>query len=233
MSIADASKIDVDRSRRVFNQVEQSQLMQAADQSFLQMVARERSSGNLVAGNDSQATKGRLAARVLQRLAQSVYAVQAGVGKIDWQVQVVRNADPQIITFASGKLLVHTGLLDTVSDEPELAAVMAHHMAHVLLEHYRERANDEILKRADTDIQALSLRVSTDSAFSRLHEQEADRVGSELMARAGYDPRVALSIWPRVKSSALANHGSSQSRIQDLSNYASRYVPLFEASRRR
>ena len=75
---------------------------------------------------------------------------------------------------------------------------------------------------------------------SRLHETEADRIGVELAARAGYDPRAAITLWEKMSAAAgsgggpefLSTHPSPESRIADLRDYSARVLPLYEKARR-
>lgn len=75
---------------------------------------------------------------------------------------------------------------------------------------------------------------------SREFEREADRIGVELAARAGYDPRAAVTLWQKMAQAGgggtpqfLSTHPSEQSRIQDLQAYSARVMPLYESARRR
>jgi predicted Zn-dependent protease len=75
---------------------------------------------------------------------------------------------------------------------------------------------------------------------SRLHEQEADRIGVELAARAGYDPRAAVSVWQKMAQAGggsppqfLSTHPSPENRIKDLEVYAAKVMPLYEAAARK
>ncbi len=76
--------------------------------------------------------------------------------------------------------------------------------------------------------------------YSREFEVEADRIGVELAARAGYDPRAAVTLWQKMAQSGggappqfLSTHPAPQNRARDLTDYAARVMPLYEAARRR
>lgn len=158
-----------------------------------------------------------------------------------------------------GKLAVYTGLIEQlqVSDD-ELAAVMGHEVAHALREHGREKAGKSagiglaaviggVLLGAygfDPGIGQNLLGTVGDLAFmrpnSRGMEQEADRIGVELAARAGYDPHAAVSLWEKMGRATsneppqwLSTHPSYETRIADLRDYADRVQPLYLAAKKR
>jgi predicted Zn-dependent protease len=144
-----------------------------------------------------------------------------------------------------------------LSDD-ELAAVMGHEIAHALREHGREKAG----QAAGMDVAAAIggvligsyygvdpslgqnvLGTVGDLAFmrpnSRAMEQEADRVGIELVARAGYNPHASISLWEKMARASgngvpqwLSTHPSHESRIADLRVYADRVDPLYKAAQR-
>ena len=142
--------------------------------------------------------------------------------------------------------------------DDELAAVMGHEIAHALREHGREKAGQAAglgvaaaiggvligsYFGVDPDLGQSVLGAAGDLAFmrpnSRGMEQEADRIGVELAARAGYNPHAAISLWEKMAraSSAgmpqwLSTHPSHDSRITDLRIYADRVLPLYVSARR-
>ena len=142
-----------------------------------------------------------------------------------------------------------------VTDD-ELAAVMGHEIAHALREHARERIGRQMATQTGTAIGAVALEIFTgirldpnlagtvaQAAFvlpnSREAEQEADRIGVELAARAGFDPRAAITLWQKmgkVGGSAppewLSTHPSNETRLRDLEVYAQKVMPLYQAASR-
>ena len=131
---------------------------------------------------------------------------------------------------------------------------MGHEIAHALREHGRERVSQQLATGLAVGIASAALGLGQGGAQladmvaqvtftlpnSRLHEQEADRIGVELAARAGYDPRAAVSIWQKMAQGGggappefLSTHPSTATRIQDLQVYADKVMPLYEATRRR
>jgi predicted Zn-dependent protease len=132
--------------------------------------------------------------------------------------------------------------------------VMGHEIAHALREHSRERASQQINagivatgvgvalggSQGSMDMASLVTNLTYNLPNSRLHETEADRIGVELAARAGYDPRAAVSLWEKMRKVAgggppqwLSTHPSSDTRIRDLQDYAGRVMPLYDAARRK
>jgi predicted Zn-dependent protease len=151
-----------------------------------------------------------------------------------------------------GKIAFYTGLIDKlkVSDD-ELAAVMGHEIAHALREHGRERASEQIARQLGVTVLSVwlgdsgvrltqtVLDVTLSLPHSRTHETEADRIGVELAARSGYDPRAAVSLWEKMGKLGggkppqwLSTHPAAETRVRDLQNYAERVMPLYESSRK-
>jgi len=172
-----------------------------------------------------------------------------------WESNVITSNDVNAWCMPGGKIAVYTGLIEKVKPtDDELAAVMGHEIAHALREHGRERASQAaaqsialsiggaLLGLGDNSVQLA--QIITDVTFnlpnSREDEVEADRIGVELAARAGYDPHAAVTLWQKmgqVGGSAppqfLSTHPSPQNRQKDLTAYAERVMPLYEAARKR
>ena len=155
-------------------------------------------------------------------------------------------------------MAVYTGLIDKLAlTDDEIAAVMGHEMAHALREHGREKVGQAAgvdlaatiggvigaYYGVDASIGKGVLGAAGELAFmrpnSRSMEQEADRIGIELAARAGYDPQAAITLWEKMaRASAggtpqwLSTHPSHDTRIADLRVYAERVQPLYVAARK-
>ena len=125
---------------------------------------------------------------------------------------------------------------------------------HALREHARERASQSMVTNlgvavvgaalgvgsAGTDLIGTVAKVSFELPNSREHETEADRIGVELAARGGYDPRAAISLWQKMAKVSngappqwLSTHPSNETRQQDLQQYAARVMPLYEQATQR
>ena len=151
-----------------------------------------------------------------------------------------------------GKIMVHTGLIEQLkTTDAELAAVIGHEIAHALREHSREAVSRAYAQQLGLsvlgavtgigDVGAQMVGMVTDVTFSlprnRQQETEADQIGLELMARAGFDPSAAVTLWQKMgsaKSGAppqwLSTHPDSSTRISDLQALQPRVQPLYQAA---
>jgi predicted Zn-dependent protease len=193
----------------------------------------------------------------LRRIAQRIipFALQWNPRARDWQWEVNLIGSPQINAFCmpGGKIAFYSGILKTLQlTDDEVAMVMGHEVAHALREHARERMG----KNAATGLGASVLSsilglgqvgqtVTHYGAqlltleFSREDESEADLVGMELGARAGFDPRAGITLWQKmsaVNKSAppqwLSTHPSGKTRIADMQANLPKVLPLFEKAKR-
>jgi predicted Zn-dependent protease len=169
----------------------------------------------------------------------------------NWQVNVQTSKEVNAYCMPGGKIMVYTGLISQLdATDAELAAVIGHEIAHALREHSRERlsrayaeqvalAGIAVATGAGQETMALASQVTAVTftlPHSREQEAEADRIGLELMARAGYDPNAAVSLWQKMSKLGgggpefLSTHPSGDSRIQDLKANIPRVLPLYKAA---
>jgi predicted Zn-dependent protease len=192
---------------------------------------------------------------IAQRLIPATAAFRPDAPKWAWEINVISSGDVNAWCMPGGKMAVYTGLIEKLKvTDDELAAVMGHEIAHALREHGRERASQAAAQGLLLGVAGAALGIGeggqqlaqmiTDLTFnlpnSREHEVEADRVGVELAARGGYDPRAAVTLWQKMGQAGgaappqfLSTHPSPQNRAKDLANYAARVMPLYESARRR
>lgn len=193
--------------------------------------------------------------RVGQRIAQAVGDALPGA---QWEF-VVFDAPQTVNAFAlpGGKVGVYTGLLALAANDDELAIVMGHEIAHVTARHGAERMSQGLLAaglgvalemstqgKRNHDLLLAGYGVAAGGgmlAFSRSHESEADYIGIRYAAKAGYDPRAAVSFWLKMAQQSggsrlpafLSTHPSSDRRIADLQQWIPETLPLYEAARAR
>jgi predicted Zn-dependent protease len=159
-----------------------------------------------------------------------------------WEVLVFEDPTPNAFALPGGKIGVHTGMLDVATTPGQLAAVIGHEVAHVLLRHGNERMSQSVL--ADTALNTASVVAGATSPeyqdlilgglgvgaqfgvilpFSRKHESEADEVGQMFMAEAGFNPAEAITLWKNMAKMGgqgpaqwQSTHPSDETRIQRL-----------------
>ena len=162
----------------------------------------------------------------------------------DWQFVVFEGDQANAFALPGGKVGVFTGMLDVAANEDQLATVLGHEIGHVNARHGAERLVTEhfismALRLAATllafgDVQippdllvalgASAAELGIVRPFSRTQELEADALGLEYMARAGYEPTEAIAFWRRMQQLSgnggpphfLATHPSSAQRIEEL-----------------
>jgi predicted Zn-dependent protease len=189
--------------------------------------------------------------RVAQRLIPHTAVFRDDAARWPWQVNVLTSNEINAWCMPGGKIAVYTGLLTQLAlTDDELAAVLGHEIAHALREHVRERMGRQQATEAGTAVGAAVLEYFTGVnpgelghtftqvmfvlPHSREQEQEADRIGVELAARAGYDPRAAVALWQKIAARGggqpppwLSPHPAHATRIRDLQAYAQPVLPLY------
>lgn len=169
-----------------------------------------------------------------------------------WEVNVFQSEEINAFCMAGGKIGVYAGLITRLKlSDDELAAVIGHEIAHALREHVREQMSMQYASqlpglvlaiatgsRAIGQLGDMVTNVSLTLPRSREAEAEADQIGVELAARAGYDPRAAISLWQKMGQVGgsrppefLSTHPSAQSRQQDLARVSELVMPLYRAAR--
>jgi predicted Zn-dependent protease len=189
------------------------------------------------------------------RLIPGTAAFRPDAPKWAWETNVITSKEVNAWCMPGGRMAVYTGLIERLKvTDDELAAVMGHEIAHALREHGRERASQAYAQAIGLSVVGAALglgggtlqvaQIVTDVTFnlpnSREHEIEADRIGVELAARAGYDPRAAVTLWQKMAQVGggappqfLSTHPAPENRQKDLADYAARVMPLYEAARKR
>jgi Zn-dependent protease with chaperone function len=192
---------------------------------------------------------------IAQRLIPATGAFRNDAPGWKWEVNVISSPEVNAWCMPGGKIAVYTGIIEKLKlTDDELAAIIGHEIAHALREHGRERASQQTaqslavgvigaavgLGSVGQDLAGVVADVTIGLPYSREFEREADRIGVELAARGGFDPRSAIALWQKMAQASsggppqfLSTHPSDESRIKDLQAYSARVMPLYEASRRR
>lgn len=169
-----------------------------------------------------------------------------------WEVNVINQPTINAFCMPGGKIAFFTGILEKLRlTDDEVAMIMGHEIAHALREHARERAGKQMATQGGALVIGIltGSGLATDMArgaggllglkFSRDDETEADLVGMEIAARAGYDPRAGISLWQKMSEASkgappqwLSTHPSGPSRIQTIEKNLKDVLPLYEQARR-
>lgn len=167
-----------------------------------------------------------------------------------WETMVVRTPALNAYCLPGGKIAVFTGLLETLKlTDDEVAIVMGHEMAHALREHARAREAKLTLTNVGTQTVSILLGNNMGAIaqasgglltlkFNRDDERDADLVGMELAARAGYDPEAGITLWQKMAGAAkitsapwLSTHPSSESRQALFKANMKILKPIYEKAR--
>ncbi len=171
----------------------------------------------------------------------------AGLGGQPWEYAVFVDDTPNAFALPGGKIGVNTGLLNIVANDDQLAAVIGHEVGHSVAHHAAERMSQQAAAQIGLSVAQSALGGGAGSAraqqiaalggigaqvglllpYSRQHELEADRLGVDFMARAGYDPRQAVALWETMARQQnasrpppfLSTHPTDQARIAALRQY--------------
>lgn len=261
----DAGAIGLDRAQ-YFEEGAREMMVTSAAKSYDKLLQAALRHGALNA--DAEATQ--RIVRIANRLIPHVQHFRPDAQSWSWEVNLISIDEPNATCRAGGKIVVYTGLLDQWQPtDDELAAVIGHEIGHALRDHTAEKYSTR--KRNGAVASGLSSLLSIGVAAvtgvnlsrtigqagqagaeafanlpnSRALEHESDRIGMELMARAGYDPRAAITLWTKVAarskggggdggsgdaSSFWSTHPSDNERIQDLTQVETKVRPLYLAA---
>jgi predicted Zn-dependent protease len=243
--------VGVNRSQLLL--VSSADMDKAAASQYQQLIQGEKPKGN-VNQDPKQVERVR---GIANRLIPQTAVFRKDALEWHWEVNVLTSSEVNAWCMPGGKIAVYTGLIEKLQiTDDELAAVMGHEISHALREHGRERASEQLAANAGatllgeaaniflgtgqtgTDLAGTVTQVTFLLPYSRVHETEADRMGVELAARAGYDPRAAITLWQKMGKlggskppELLSTHPSDETRMKDLADYSQRVMPLYEQAR--
>ncbi len=200
----------------------------------------------------TNATNTNMVKRVGQNLATAVTnylnanGMSADVQNFKWTFNLVQNKEANAWCMPGGLICVYEGILPLTQDEPSLAIVLGHEIAHAVARHSAEQMSTKIKQQYGMQIGAavlggMGVGANTSSiiqavaaqgfnfknlSYSRNHESEADHMGLIFAAMAGYDPQVAVSFWQRMaaasnnqRSEFLSDHPSDATRIKQIQGW--------------
>ncbi len=232
--------------RRQLMLVSENQAIQASKQAYVNTLKPFQQKGKL---NNDPKLVARIQ-RITDRLIEQAKILRPETRKWDWSVKIID--DPDTVNawcMAGGKMAIYTGLIDKLkATDDEIAQVMGHEIAHALLNHSAERmsvamatqlavgayAQSKNASPGKTALAAVAAQVAITLPNSRTSESEADRVGIELAARAGYDPRAAVTLWQKMAKLGggrppefLSTHPSPKNREKALRKLVDKMMPYY------
>lgn len=188
--------------------------------------------------------------RYVKCVANAITRVTGG----DWEVTVFKDDQVNAFALPGGKIGVYSGLLDVAKTDDQLATVIGHEVGHVLADHGNERVSQQAATQGGLQVVSaflggsggagsqaimsalgLGAQVGILLPFSRTQESEADTIGLELMARAGFDPRQSVQLWQNMAAAGgekpaefMSTHPSNESRINNLQSHMNQAMQLYQ-----
>lgn len=170
-------------------------------------------------------------------------------GVDSWEVIVFKDNTPNAFALPGGKIGVFTGMFSVAKNKDQLAAVIGHEIGHVIARHGNERVSQNQLASGSVKLLETLGKPTVAGAlgmgakfgvllpFSRQHESEADLIGLEIMAKAGFDPRESVNLWKNMSALAggkpnelLSTHPSDETRMKQLNQAMPKAMALFESA---
>ena len=237
--------VGVDRQQ--YMAVSAQEVEAGAKKAYAQMMAEAQKKNAL----DRDAAMVARVRGITQKLIPQTTTFRPDAAKWEWEVHVISVDEVNAWCMPGGKMAMYTGLIQKLNaTDEEIAAVMGHEIAHALREHSREQISRQMGTQMAVGLAGALLGigdlgqslagavadVTLNLPKSRTAEQEADRIGVELAARAGYDPRAAIGLWEKMGKLAggnqppkfLSTHPSHEDRISDLREYSAKVMPLYQ-----
>lgn len=239
--------VDVDRRQLLI--VPAATVEQMALVSFNEQNEKARAAGKLV----TQGAELQRLQRIADRLVRQAPTFRPDAANWKWETVLIDAPALNASCAPGGKITVYTGLIRKLNlTDDEIAMVVGHEIAHALREHGRERISQAAAQNVLTSaalgaMQSREAQVKMAAQFaeilynlpnSRNAETEADKIGLELAARAGFDPQASVSVWEKMSQAKeqggppefLSTHPANSSRIAELRQLIPAVLPLYQAA---
>ena len=238
--------------RRQLLIVSEQSAITASKQAYTQMLQPYAKEGKI----DNQPALKKRVHRITGRLIAQAVIMRPETKNWEWRIRIID--EPKTVNawaMAGGKMALYTGLVNKIEPtDDELSQVLGHEIAHALAKHSAEKMSVAMASNAGilavgilTDTKGLALTgaalaaaVAIQMPNSRAAESEADRIGIELAAKAGYDPRAAATLWRKMAKAGggrppefLSTHPSPQNREQRLSEIAPQMMKYYNRKGKR
>ena len=234
VSTTSSGTIGVDRQQRMVSMLSEKEVNQMSSEAYQQELAKGKEAGTL---NENEQQLKQLR-DIADNLVKHVGVFRSDALQWDWEVNLLTDKQLNAYCMPGGKIMFYTGILDELKlTEDEIAAIMGHEMAHALREHGREAMSRAYVQQlgfsaaaallgADQNAMQMAdmvVNVAMTLPNSRTNEAEADLIGLELMARAGYNPDAAVTLWEKMGSAGgesppefMSTHPANDTRINGL-----------------
>ncbi|AYC31748.1 M48 family peptidase [Pseudomonas cavernae] len=241
--------VGVERKQYMFSMLSTDQVNQMYAQSYQQTLSEASSKGVL----DKNSAQARQVDTVARRLIAQAPVFRPDSAQWDWQINLIDSKELNANCGPGGKIIVYSGLIDQLKlSDDELAAVMGHEIAHALREHGREAMSRAYaiqmgeslggallgLGQGGMQMADQVVQYSLTLPNSRGNENEADLIGLELAARAGYNPNAALTLWQKMSKAGgsappelLSTHPADSTRMTNLQAAIPKVMPLYEQAK--
>ena len=228
--------------------VSAEQVEQMGSTQYAELLQKANYQGALLPQNDAHVQRIR---KIAEKLLPFANKFNERARDWKWEVNVFRAPTINAFCMPGGKIAFFTGIIDSLKlTDDEVAMVMGHEIAHALREHSRERLAKSQL--TNLGIAAISILLGQTAGalaqaggglyslkFSRNDETEADLVGMELAARAGYNPQSGIVLWQKMSAASqgappqwMSTHPSNATRIDTIKKHLPEVMPLYEAARK-
>jgi predicted Zn-dependent protease len=238
--------VEVGGTSKLAKLVPADQIEQAAAQQYQKMMQEAASKNALLPANHPQSVRLR---NIGLKILPFTYEWNPRAKNWKWEVNILNSEQINAFCMPGGKIAFYTGILDKLKlTDDEVAMIMGHEVAHALREHARERMGKNAatsmginlgaqllgLGSAGTQLASMGGQLLT-LKFGREDESEADLVGMELAARAGYNPRAGVSLWQKMSAASkgappqfMSTHPSGPTRISDIEKNLPKVEPLYQ-----
>jgi predicted Zn-dependent protease len=251
VNTTNAGAVGVERKQYMFSMLSTQQVNQMSEQSYQQTLSEASAKGML----DKNSATARRVNTIARRLIAQAPVFRPDSAQWDWQVNLIDSDELNASCGPGGKIIVYSGLIEQLKlTDDEFAAVMGHEIAHALREHGREAMSKAYATQMAQQGLGALLGLGQDSMAladsvvqygmtlpnSRHNENEADLIGLELSARAGYNPQAAISLWQKMNSASasagappefMSTHPASSTRIAALQGAIPKVMPLYQQAK--
>lgn len=238
--------VEITRNSRFTQLVPAETVEKAAAAQYAQLQRQAAEKRALVPSGDPQVQRLRA---IAQRLVPHTYEWNERARNWKWEVNVIASSELNAFCMPGGKIAFYMGILQALQlSDDEVAMVMGHEMAHALREHAREQMGKQYATRGAIELGAALFGLGNTGRtvaglggqlltlkFGREDESEADLVGMDLAARAGYDPHAGVTLWQKMASANkgappqwLSTHPSGPTRIKDIEASLPKVEPVYE-----